>query len=594
MTRNLRREIYEFGPYRLDQIERRLYLRDEPIALPAKTFDILLMLVESGGQVVTKEQIFGEIWSNQYVEENNLTVRISQLRRALAESPECRFIETVYGSGYRFVARIGGSDRLHPNTGGTADTLAVLPLSCNSSAPLPDYFCDGLTEGLIDSLSQESSIKVVSRSSIFRYKGMDLDPVEVGRELRVRAVVFGYVTQTGNKVGFSVELISVDDGRRLWHGTFQRSRSKLHDLQTEIARQISGAFRFSPGESTTKPVAQSGTANVEAYHLYLKGRYFWNRRSASDLFKAIKYFKSALTKDPRYALAYSSLADAYLAAATYGLEAPASTVPRARIAASKALELDPQLAEAHISLGRIKTNFDWDWSGAEDEYRKAIELRPNHPDAHHYYSMLLARLGLLDVAIGEIRKAFETDPLSINVQLALVRILYFAGEFDSALSHANDLLEIHPNFGIANGLIGMIYLEQERYKDALREIKKLVAYSEADRSELASSRKAAFPSQPDTEALGVLGYAYGLGDNRRMAGRVLNRLLREMKKRYVEPHAVALVNIGLGKYDEAFEWLEKAFTERTSSLTYLRVWPLFRRLKGEERYQILLDRLNLA
>lgn len=591
-------EIYEFSPFRLDVVLRQLFYNDTPIFLPSKTLDILILLVENSGRLVTKEELLRQIWMNQFVEENNLTVRISALRKALGGKGGKRFIETVPGSGYRFAARVKEIFSHRTETNDEAfRSIAVLPLLNENNQQRLNYLCDGITDSLIGSLSQLATLKVVSRNIVFRYKGMDIDPLAAGAELGVSAILVGKLNQINNYLILSVELTNMAGGSRLWGATFKRQVSELFNLPEEIAKEVSRRLRIKVSKVEQDLIAKRHTDNSEAYTLYLKGRYFLNKRSEPGVNRSIKYFMKAIKQDCHYAPPYTGLADAYLAMSGYGLVSPRRTMPKARSAILRALEIDNQLAEAYVSLGTIKSQFEYEWTVAESAYRRAIELSPNSETAHRYYSILLVKLGRLEEAIAEARLAFNLDPLSLGMHLTLARVLYLAKQFDVAVEYCQAILDLDPEYGPANGLIGMVYLEQKHYEAAIREYKKYVFFSEsttpASRGKGGRSNAESPGWDSDPETIGVLGHTYGAAGKRKEAIKILNKLKEMAKKRYVEPHSLALVYIGLNDKNKAFEWLEKAFAERTAALTYIKVWPLFNHLQDDSRYNEMVKRMGL-
>lgn len=591
-------EVYEFGPFRLDLMVRRLYLQDNPILLSAKTFDILKILVEHLGQIVTKEELISQVWVNQFVEENNLTVRIASLRKALGESTENRYIETASGRGYRFVARVQEvPNRRSESEAETLNSIAVLPLINENNQQKLNYLCDGITESLIQSLSQLADLKVMSRSTVLRYKGRKVDPLAAGQELGVGAVLVGNLNQISGSILLNIEVVDVNDGSRLWGAVYKHQVSDLFALQEEVAREVSDSLRIKLSKVEERRIAKHYTDSAQAHHMYLKGRYFGNKRSVLGVKRSIDYFRKAIKHDPRYALAYAGLADAYIMIAGYGLAPPRKIIPKARAAALRALEIDDRLAEAYVSLGLIRSNFEWDWAGGESAFRHAIDLNPNNGATHHYYSMLLARRGHLDRALAEILTAFEMDPLSVPIHLAIARILYFSKQYDVAIEHCKEMLEIDSKFGIANGLIGMVYLEQKNYEGAIRELEKMLPLSGVDypvsRKKGGTPRGAVPVRESDPEAIGVLGFAYGEAGEWKEAIKMLNRLKNLGKRRYVEPYTLALVYIGLKDKDKAFEELERSYANKNNILTYIKVWPLFLRLQNDSRYDDLVKRIGL-
>jgi adenylate cyclase len=587
---------YEFGSFRLDLAARGLFFGVEPVPLTSKTFEILRALIENSGRLVTKEELMNKVWGSQAVEENNLTVRIAALRKTLSRYSQNRYIETVFGHGYRFAAKVEEipGRRAVSKKDEVFSLIAVLPLRNENNQPTLDYICYGVTESIINSLSQITDLKVMSHSTVSRYKAVDLDPRVIGEELEVQAILVGNVRQRDGHIIFNIEVVDVSDGSRMWGTTYQRQFSDLHDLQDEIAREVCDSLRIKLSSVDVRRIRKGHTSNPEAYHLYLKGRYFWNKRSAAVL-RSINYFKRATRVDPQYALAYSGLADAYIMLSGFGFGPPRKIMPKAKRAVMRALDIDNQLTEAHVSLGLVLSNFDWNWSEAEQAYCRAIELSPDKAPAHHYYSILLAKQGRLDKAVAEIRKAFEIDPISLHVHMARARISYFAKQYDVAAKHCKEMLELDPTFGPANGLISMVYLEQKHYERAISQCKRMIPFSGRD---YPGRNKKGINGTPgvweaDPEAIGVLGFAYAQAGNRKKANEMLKRLEQLEISRYVEPLSVALVHIGLKDYDKAFEWLDRAFADRSNILTYMKVWPFFSGLKNDPRYQVMVKRVGL-
>ena len=587
-------EVYKFGEFRLDVVERRLYRREVPVQLPSKTFDILKLLVERKGDVVTKEELIRRVWPGQFVEEGNLTVRMSALRKALDESPEYRFIETVSGHGYRFVARI----REERGSGVEAfRSLAILPLAVEGNQQRLNYISEGIVESLINSLSRLPNLKVMARSTVFGYRANHKDPQVVGEELRVEAVLTGRISQVNDSMIVSVELVDARDGSQVWGARYRRRTSELFALQEDVANELALNLRPKLTGIAVSPQWRGQTGDSEAYRLYLKGRYFFNnQRSVQGIKKAITFFRRAIKKDANLASAYSGLTDCYITISMYGLAPPKTVMPKAKAAALQALKLDDSLGEAHASLATIKANYDWDWGAAKAQYQRALELNPNLAHARHAYANYLAKVGQTDEAIAELEKARALDPLSLNVNVGLAKMYYLAGRYDEGLRQCIETLEIDPDFAPANGVAGMIRMKQGLYEEAIAEIKRLISFSsggyELDEGDERPRKRVVFPGS-DPEAVALLGHVYAVSGKVSAARKILNSLIGMSKARYVEPHAVALVYAGLGDKEGAFDWLEKAFKDRSTTLTYIKVWPEFDSLRPEPRYADLVRRMGL-
>ena len=468
---------------------------------------------------------------------------------------------------YRFAAR-GGE---------TIDSLAVLPFVNANADPNAEYLSDGITESLINSLSQLPNLKVMSRDSAFRYKGKETDPQTVGRELGVRAIFKGRVTQRGDTLNISAELINARDSSHIWGQQYERKLADMVALREEIAREMASALRMRLTGAEEKRLTKSYTANPEAYQDYLKGRYWWNKSTAEGFNKGIEYFQQAIAKDPTYALAYSGLADCYSSLADFGLVPLKESYLRAKDAALKALELDDTLAEAHSSLALIKSSYDWDWSGADKEIRRAIELNPSYTDAHRLHAEVLWQTGRLDEAIAETKITLELDPLSLDTNNDLGVEFFLARQYDQAIEQEGKVLELDPNYIVAYYFRGVAYLKKSMYKEGMGEFEKGVAISPVD-----------------TLALTGLGYGYAVTGRRPEAQRVLDKLTELSKQKYVSAVWRAKIYAGLREKDKAFEWLEKAYEDRSIvSVGYIKTNPMFDPLRSDPRFADLLRRTNL-
>ena len=461
--------------------------------------------------------------------------------------------------------------------GETIDSVAVLPFVNASGDPNSEYLSDGITESLINSLSQLPHLKVMSRDSAFRYKGKETDAQTVGRALGVRAIFKGRIMQRGDNLDISAELVDARDDSHIWGEQYSRRSADIFALQGEIAKEITTTLRMRLSSEDEKRMAKSYTANPEAYQDYLKGRYWWNKRTEAGITKGIDYFQQAIEKDPSYALAYSGLADSYSLLANNGLVPAKDAYPRAKEAAQKAMEIDDRLAEAHVSLGYVRTQFEWDWPGAERELRRSIELNPGFAIAHDRYGTTLGRMGRLEEAVAEKRRAVELDPLSLIINRNLGIILYLARQYDQAMEQERKTLELDPNYIGVHLTIGQAYFEKSMYKEGMAEVEKELAIS---------------PGNP--VPLSWLGYGYAIGGRKAEAQKVLDQLRERSKQKYVPAWTVADIYLGLGEKDKAFEWLEKAYEERFAGLAAsIKVEPIFDPLRSDPRFADLLRRMNL-
>lgn len=585
-------EVYEFEPFHLDLVSRQLSINGTALELPPKTFDILLRLVENRGRLVPKEELMTKIWPGRIVEENNLTVRISWIRRTLREHSNKKFVETVSGHGYRFVGRVrvvsiqtGTSPRLHtPN-------LAVVPVINEVKNQRLNYLCSGLTEGLINALSRSVDLNVISHSAITQLTQNSNDVIALGKRLGVDAILIGHLGQRGSFLVLRMELVAIPDCSQIWGDIYEREAKDILDLQEDIVKRVFESLSV-PSSRSLQQGSRCETDSVEAYHLYLKGLYFWNMRTTTAVSKSVRYLKRATSIDPRFVSANALLADAYRTLFSFGAYSRSASARRALEALDAAFAIEPRSPEGLRSLGQIRSYFDWDWIGAEESYTQALEINPRDALTRQYYSTLLAKLGRFDEAIREIQRAYEADPISLHIQLAIARTYYLANQYDVALRYVKEIVEIAPDYGPAQGIAGVSYLEKGLYDVGLEHLERFVAFCESDCG-VDETTMEATKCEPDSEALGILGFAYGISGKTRQARTILRRL-KSFKRRVVESHAMAMVHVGLNEPDEAFFWLEKAFAERATTLPYLKVWPIFRRISTDERFLDLVRRMGLG
>jgi len=620
--------LYEFGPFCLDPAERKLSRGNEIVLLTPKAFDTLLLLVRNSGHLLEKDNLISMLWPDSFVEEGSLSNNIFLLRKALGEDPA--YIETVPRRGYRFVGAVRQLPHAAPaplekplevgslgiaslpaklrrswrsratlgiaavallaslasagwfygragRGGETIDSLAVLPFVNANADPNTEYLSDGLTESLINSLSQMPNLKVMSRDSAFRFKGKETDPQTVGRELNVRAIFKGKVTQRGDTLNISAELINARDGSHIWGQQYDRKLADMVTLREEIAREMASALRMRLTGAEEKSLTKSYTANPDAYQDYLKGRYWWNKSTEEGFNKGIDYFQQAIARDPTYALAYSGLADCYSSLADFGLVPAKEGYLRAKDAALKAVELDDTLAEAHGSLALIKSSYDWDWSGADKEIRRAIELNPSYADAHRLHAEVLWQTGRLNEAIAESKGNLELDPISLGNNVDLGVEYFLARQYDQVIAQERKVLELDPNYIDAYYFRGIAYLKKSMYKEGKADLERGVAIAPA--SEV---------------ALTGLGYGYAVTGRRAEAHGVLDKLNELSKQKYVSPIWRVKIYAGLVEKDKAFEWLEKAYEDHSIvSVGYIKTNPMFDPLRSDPRFADLLRRTNL-
>jgi TolB-like protein len=575
---------YVFGAFRLDTAERLLLRRDGVrVPLTEKAFDTLATLVRREGRLVSKEELMAEVWPDAFVEENNLDKSISVIRRALGEKASApEYIETVRGRGYRFLAKVSevreegvGRQRKHRG-GNTINSLAVLPLINASADSDMEYLSDGITESIINSLSQVPKLRVMARGTVFRYKRQEVDPREVGNALGVRVILAGRVLQVGDRVVIRTELVDTANGSQLWGEQYNRKLSDILVVQEEIALEVAEKLRLKLSRGEKKQLTKRNTENTEAYQLYLKGRYFWNKAMTPELQTGLKYFQQAIDLDPNYALAYTGLADCYALLGNFTALPPTDVFPDAKAAVVKALELDDMLAEAHTSLAYLKTIYDWDWKGAEKEFKRGIELKSNDEWSHEAYGWYLAAMGRFDESIAQMKRAREIDPLSLPAIAHLGVPLFYASRYDEAIERFQEALEMDPDCGYLRFRLALAYAQKGMYEVAITELQPM----------LDTSR--------DSDAVAALGYVYAVSNQRDKAQDALAELKERAKQEYVPSYHIAIIHVGLGETDQALNWLEKAYAERSYWLTFLRVDPILDNLRSNTRYTELLQRMHFV
>jgi serine/threonine-protein kinase len=458
----------------------------------------------------------------------------------------------------------------------TIDSIAVLPFVNVDGDPDMEYLSDGITESLTDSISQLPNLSVIAHSSVFRYKGRNPDPQTVGNELGVRALLTGRITQRGDRLVISAELVDVGNNRRLWGGQYDRRPSDILAIQSEISREISEQLRSRLTNEEQKRLTKHYTENTEAYQDYLKGRYYWNKRTGEDIKRAIDYFNQAIEKDPTYALAYVGLADCYIVIPNYSDVSTQEAYIKAKAAATKALEIDDSLAEAHTSLGGIKSDFEWDFAGAEKELKRALTLNPNYATAHHWYAQFLSTMGRHDEAIAEIKRAQSLDPLSLIINAVAGDTYTKARQYDLAIDQLRKTIEMDKNFSRAYRFLGNVYIEKEMYTEAI------AAYRTADGV-----------AGRGLERTDALQQAFAAGGSDGYWKKQLDFLKADSEKGALLDYAIASVYARLGDKEQAINWLEKAFRSHDPYLVYLKIDRPFDSLRSDARVVDLMRRVAL-
>lgn len=471
-------------------------------------------------------------------------------------------------------ARVHGTKkRMEPDW---KESIAVLPFSNLSIEKEQEYFCDGLSEEIINALSHIQELRVAARTSTFAFKGKELDIREVGKKLNVGVVLEGSVRKSGQRLRITAQLVNVEDGYYIWSGQFDREMKDIFDIQEEISLTIVDHLKLKMLKGEKEKVLKRHTEDHEAYELYLKGLYFWKRRYERGLQKSLQFFQLAAEKDPGYALPHVGIADAYGILGVYGFLPPDLAYSRARKAANKALEIDPELAEVYPSMGWIAMWYDRDWKAAESHFLKAIQMKPDYPEAHMWYGNLLFCMQRFDEAVREMQKAAELEPLEPAPQTHVAWALYFARRFDESLEEVRKVIASDPEFSLPYYWLSMNMLAKESWEEAIAAIQKFIELS-----------------GESILAVSVLGLAYGFAGRKDQAFKILERIDKLAGDRYVGPLYRGLVLIGLGEKDKALENLEKAYIGKESAMAFLKVWPVFDSLRLEPRFQALLRKMNL-
>ena len=626
--------FFRFDDITVDVENFRVQKNGRSVALTPRAFDVLLFLLQNSSRVVEKQEIFDQVWKNTFVSDNALTRVIREIRHGLDDNAtDPRYIETITKRGYRFIApksERSPDDGRSPSNASAAndtvtevsevskasaaisktplkilslviilgvavvaafyfigrhygkepdrtpiDSIAILPFANAAQEPNAEYLCDGITESLINNLSQLSNLKVMSSSAVFRYKGKEQNAQRVGDDLKVRAVLTGSIKQIGDQIAIDVSLDDAKDNHHIWGDEYVRKISDVLMLQTEIANEVSTNLRLKLTRSDEQQLAKRYTENSEAYQLYLKGQYEWKKHTKEDLLKGIEYYNKALEKDPNYVLAYAGLATSYTVLGNDYLP-PNDAYPKASIYALRALELDDTLAEPHTAMGAVKLYYDRDWANVEKELNRARVLDPNNADAYLIYGDYLDAKGRLDEALAENKRAQELDPLSPMFNTNVGIAYYYARKYDEAIDQGEKTISLEPRFVNAYIYLGQSYEQKKLYPKAIETFEKGMAQAERHPQLIAS-----------------LGHAYAMAGDRTGAQRSINELLDLSKQRYVDPYLFAVIYVGLGDKAKTIEWLEKAYSDHTFFLLWLNVDPIFDPIRDDKRFRDLVQRLGI-
>jgi TolB-like protein/DNA-binding winged helix-turn-helix (wHTH) protein/Flp pilus assembly protein TadD len=627
-----------FGVFELDVRSGELRKQGRKIRLEGQPVHILICLLENPGELVTREELHRRLWpADTYVNfEHGLNAAVKRLRQALNDSADNpRFVETLPRRGYRFLApvesvraeedtpvvpevlekpepaleepsRAEAHRRVAPmqwllawkkfglallvvfgiltawmlrpkNTRSPViRSLAVLPLENLSHDPSQDYFADGMTDELITELGQISELRVISRTSVMTYKGARKSLPQIARELNVETVVEGTVLRSGDQVRITAQLVQAPADKELWAQSYEGDVRQTLALQRQVARAIAEQIHIELTSHERDVLKNVKAVNPDAYEAYLKGRYFWNKRTADGMKKAIDYFNQAIEKDPNYAQAYAGLTDSYALAGDwkYGVLAPKEAYPKAKAAAVKAIELDNTLGEAHISLAYCLDGFDWDFASAGREFARGIELSPGYATGYEWYGWHLASLGRNGEAVAEVQKAASLDPLSLIISSDLAEELLIAHRYDEATEQTRKTINMDSFFAPAHYVLGQAFVQKHMYQEAIAELQKAIELSEGSTAFTAN-----------------LAYAYAVSGRRDEAVKLLNDLKNRSRNGFSNAAEIALVYVGLDQKEQAMAWLEKAFEERFSPWVLMR--PTFDPIRSDPRFQDLLHRIGL-
>jgi len=626
----------KFGVFELDAAAYELRRAGRRVKLERLPMELLLLLVDRRGQVVTRDEILDRLWGKEVFldVDNSINTAVSKVRLALRDDPDHpAFVRTIPGKGYRFIAPVSletdepAKPAAPPESAPTADvpnrgswwwialsgamagallgwfafngpvrgaasgasqairSLAVLPLENLTGDPSQEYFADGMTDALITDLAQIGSVRVISRTSIARYKGVRKPLSEIARELDVDAIVEGTVTRSGGRVRVTSQLIDGARDRHLWARSYERDLDDVVSLQAEIAQAIAGEVRMVVTSEQRSRLLAGATVNPDAYDAYLKGRYYWNQRSPSAVRKSIESFQDAIERDPNFALAYAGLADAYNFGSVLGALAPKESAPEAKAAATKALVLEPRLAEAHAALGLVLSHYEFDFEGARREFLKAIELNPNYSNGRLFYAgAYLTPMGRHQDAIVEMTRALQLDPLSTPLNNMMAETYVWAGDYANAVRQFERTIELDPTFALAHLYFAGVLIELGKFEEAI---------GEQQKGELLLG---ANPEDAGAEAAALRALVRSHGA-RRYWQKNLERILRARQRagaRYVQAFAVAAAYARAGDADNAFKWLEKSFEDREGQEISLVRWvPDFKNLHADPRFASLLERMRL-
>jgi TolB-like protein/Tfp pilus assembly protein PilF len=569
---------FRFGIFEADLRTGGLTKRGFRQNLQEQPFKVLAMLLERPGELVTREELRDRIWTHTVVDfDHGINKAIAKIREALGDSAtHPRFVETIARRGYRFLANVTTLDAANTQPAARIRSIAVLPLEDLSGDSAQDYFADGMTDELIMNLGQISALRVISRTSVMGYKSVRKPLPEIARELGVEAIVEGSVLRSGASIRIAAQLIEAPTDRRIWAKSFEEDFRDMIGLQNKVARNIAEQVRATLSRREEAHLQSGKRIDPTAYEAYLKGRFFWNKRSEEGLRKAIAYFNEAIEADPTYAQPYAGLADSYALSGDWqhGMLPPKEALPKARAAADRALALDDNLGEAHASLAFALDLYFWDWRAAETEHKRAIALNPSYATAHQWYAWHLIVMGQNREALAELHKAASLDPLSLIIGSDLADALCIARLEEESIQQSSSILEMDPNFALGHYQLGQALAQRRMHDQAIAEYRAAIRLA-GDRPVFASN----------------LAYALAVSGRTDEAQHIVKGLVAKQSQHSPSHSNIALAYVGLGDHNEAMVWLEKAYQSRFNPSILMR--RAFDPLRYDPRFQELLRRLRL-
>lgn len=576
-----------FGDYEVDLVAGEVRKRGLKLSLSGQPFEILRLLLERAGDVVTREELRARLWAGDtFVDfDHGLNAAVNKLRETLGDSAhKPRYLETLPRRGYRFIAPVLPSlPRANPSTAASiakqVRSVAVLPLGNLSGDPEQEFFADGMTEALITDLAKISALRVISRTSMMRYKGVRKPLPEIAQELNVDGVVEGSVLRVGDRVRITAELIHGPSDTHLWAERYERDLRDVLTLQAEVAQAIAAEIRVKVRPQERARLNHVPGVAADAHEAYLKGRYYWNKRTPDGLKKSLEHFQLAIEKNPRYALAYAGIAEAYAIAGSLLLEviSPLEAMPKAQASVRKALEIDETLGEAHATMAYISAVYDYDWVAAEKGFQRALMLNPGDCTARQFYALHWAYRGKTSQAEIEIERARGLDPLSLQINTEIANIFYLGRAYDKAVEQAFKTLDLDPTFHGAHFILSLAYKQKEMFEEALGEAEKTVTLS--GRS---------------TASLGCIGGCYAALGKTHGANEIIEELRRLSKRQFVPSFVIAWIYANLRDIEPTLANLEQAYAERASYLAVIKAEPTFDFLRSDPRFQNLQRRVGLS